>query len=229
VRDVPKPLAPVGGVPFLEYPLCWLERSGVRHVVLSIGYRGAQIAAVAGKTFGGMSIAYCADTESAPLGTGGAARQAAAQCSAPHVFLVNGDTFFDVNLTELLDFHVRCDADVTVALKELSDFDRYGAVALETGASGTSGGVGGGGKITAFCEKQRVARGYINGGVYCIRRGVFDGFALPEQFSFEKDFLAIQVGRLNLLGLPFDAHFIDIGIPKDYRRAQELMPKWFTI
>ncbi|MDR1439868.1 MAG: NTP transferase domain-containing protein, partial [Clostridiales bacterium] len=98
VSGVPKPLAPIGGTPFLSYLLRWLEKGGVRRTVLSIGHMGSQIVAAVGDSFGRMSIAYSAEDEDAPLGTGGAARRAMAMCSAPHVILMNGDTFFDASL-----------------------------------------------------------------------------------------------------------------------------------
>ena len=107
----------------------------------------------------------------------------------------------------MLACHLRCRADVTVALKELTDFDRYGAVALD------------GERIVAFEEKRPCTRGLVNGGIYILEKSLFDRFDLPEKFSFETDFLGSCLQRLTVAGFRSDGYFIDIGIPEDYERA----------
>jgi D-glycero-alpha-D-manno-heptose 1-phosphate guanylyltransferase len=215
VDDVPKPAAPVGGVPFIAYPLALLARNGIKRVIVSVGYMREKIIELIGKSFEGMQIMY--SEEETPLGTGGAIRRALSICAEKNVIVMNGDTFFDVDLAELNKFHVEKKADTTVALKEMMNFDRYGAVKCD------------GGLITAFHEKRQTERGYINGGIYCIRRNIFDSADLPENFSFEDDFLSRKIGDLKLCGLSFTGNFMDIGVPEDYLLARTLLPKWLVI
>jgi D-glycero-alpha-D-manno-heptose 1-phosphate guanylyltransferase len=214
VPDLPKPLAPIAGAPFLMYLLKHLERCGISRFVLSVGYRSEAIIRSLGDDFNGIPIAYV--FERTPLGTGGAIGRALSECAENSVFVLNGDSYFGIDPNELARLHARQDADISVALKEMSDFERYGAIELE------------GERIRTFREKARTARGYINGGVYCVRRDVFAGFDLPKRFSFEA-FLAQNTDRLKLCGLPLNADFIDIGIPEDYDAAQSLLPRWVRL
>jgi D-glycero-alpha-D-manno-heptose 1-phosphate guanylyltransferase len=127
VSDVPKPMAPMdeAGTPFLQYVLADLARQGIRRVILSTGYKSEVIEQYFGGSFQEMELVY--SREDTPLGTGGAVKQALTLCTAPDVFVLNGDTFFDVDLTAMRDFHRAQDADFTLAMKEMFNFDRYGA------------------------------------------------------------------------------------------------------
>jgi D-glycero-alpha-D-manno-heptose 1-phosphate guanylyltransferase len=212
VPDLPKPMAPIAGEPFLKYLLKYSERDGVTRFVLSVGYKSEAIVRVFGDDFNGIPIAYA--VENTPMGTGGAIRLALAQCAEKEVFVLNGDTYFDADLRELARLHASRDADVSVALKEMVNFDRYGAIDTDDE-----------GRITAFREKAYTVRGYINGGVYRIGRDIFDGFDLPESFSFEA-FLTRNLNTLRSYGLPSSGNFIDIGVPEDYAAAGTLLPEW---
>ncbi|MDR2355790.1 MAG: nucleotidyltransferase family protein [Clostridiales Family XIII bacterium] len=214
VPDLPKPLAPIAGAPFLSYLLKYLERCKITCFVLSVGYGSEAIIRSFGDAFNGIPILYA--PEDTPLGTGGAIRRALSECAESSVFVLNGDSYLGADLEALARLHALQNADISVALKEMSNFARYGAVDLKDG------------RITAFREKARTARGYINGGVYRVKRDVFAGFDPPEKFSFE-DFLAQNTGNLKLCGLPADGDFIDIGIPEDYAAAQSLLPRWVRL
>ena len=102
VSGVPKPIAPVGGVPFIMYPLGLLARGGVKRVIISVGYMGEKIIDAVGGSFGDTRITYC--EEDTPLGTGGAMRKALRMCSEDSVIVLNGDTFFDADLSALIKF-----------------------------------------------------------------------------------------------------------------------------
>jgi D-glycero-alpha-D-manno-heptose 1-phosphate guanylyltransferase len=208
-------MALIAGAPFLRYLLKYLERSGIARFVVSVGYMREAIMRAFGDDFNGIPIAYA--VEDAPLGTGGAIKLALSKCAGDEVFVLNGDTYLEANLGELARLRASQNADMSIALKEMADFDRYGSVELDSE-----------GAISAFREKEHVACGCINGGVYCMGRDVFSGFDLPEKFSFE-DFLAQNLGKLKLCGLPSAGNFIDIGVPDDYAAAQTLLPKWVKL
>ena len=67
--------------------------------------------------------------------------------------------------------------------------------------------------------------GFINAGVYLMHSSVFDGFAVADKFSFENDFLQININQLKPRAYTTDCYFIDIGIPADYERAQQAFSK----
>ena len=212
VSDVPKPMAPMdeAGTPFLKYVLADLARQGIRRVILSTGYKSEVIEQYFGGSFQGMELVY--SREDTPLGTGGAVKQALTLCTAPDVFVLNGDTFFDVDLTAMRDFHRAQGADFTLAMKEMFNFDRYGALEVQDG------------RILAFHEKKPLRQGWINGGVYCLRRELLSGVK-EQRFSLETDFMEKQMKQLKICGFPSDGYFIDIGIPEDYYRAQKEMKR----
>jgi len=211
VSDVPKVLAPVGGKPFLDYLLTWLEKNGVKNTIISIGYKGDLIKNHYGANFGTLNIEYC--EEESPLGTGGAMKKALSLCQVENICVLNGDSFFAADLATLLSGHISAKADVTLTVKEMHDYDRYGTVELDNG------------KVT-FREKQHTVRGFVNCGVYILRRDIFHKFDMPDIFSFENDFLCKD--GLNIHAIPFDASFIDIGVAEDYALAQSLVPQWFS-
>lgn len=206
VQDMPKCMAPVNGQPFLKYIFDYLERQLCNRVVLSLGHKHEQITEWLQTQHRAFVVDYV--TEHEPLGTGGGIQLAMKMAKDPNVFVLNGDTFFDVSLKELATYHGECNAETTVALKLMKNFDRYGIV--KTGDDGA---------ITSFEEKKHCDEGYINGGIYCINRISFLNRNLPEKFSFEKDYLEVFVQDKKFYGYPCDAYFIDIGIPADYYQA----------
>ena len=206
VSEVPKCMAPVDGKPFLQYVLAWLSRFDITHVVLSVGYLKEQIIDFVQAREWPFEISYAVEKE--PLGTGGGIRLALQKCRGKQVFVLNGDTFFNIDLNAL-----SFSAPVTLALKPMRDFDRYGAVDWN------------GDLVTGFHEKQPCAEGLINGGIYAIDRSQLDIALYPKKFSFEKDLLEPLAGYGLVAGEVQDGYFIDIGIPEDYARAQRELPE----
>ena len=207
VKELPKPMAPVQGKPFLEFVFHYLIAQGIEEAILSIGYRGEAIQEYFGDRFQTCQLKYVVEDE--PLGTGGAIKKAATLCGDDPFFVLNGDTIFDANLKALEIMFLKQQADVALSLKAMRNFDRYGLVEID-----------GDFRITAFQEKKYCEAGLINGGIYLMKNSAFDIADFPQKFSFEKDFLETYLNQLKIIGCPLDGYFIDIGIPEDYERAQ---------
>jgi len=214
VSDVPKPMAPVAGKPFLLYLLNWLCLSGVKHVILSVGYKWEVIYDYFGEEYWSMRLTY--SKEESPLGTGGAIALAMKSVERNEVFIVNGDTFFPVELKNLISFHHTQKNDISIALKPMKNFDRYGTVELDSLNH-----------IIKFKEKQATVNGLINGGIYLLNKSLVSLFPSKNVFSFEKDFLEKKVNKISIGGFSFDKYFIDIGVPIDFRTAQKELPFLF--
>lgn len=206
VPELPKCMAPVGGKPFIHYVTDYFRKAGIGHFIFALGYKNTYFDEFFRESFpdGGYSVSL----EQEPLGTGGAIRQACALARTDTVLILNGDTFFRIDLKALSFFHAQNDADCSLCLKPMRDFDRFGSVELD-----------GEQRVTTFREKQHYVSGLINGGVYALDPRSFLDEDLPEKFSFEKDYL--EKGDHRLFGFVQDTYFIDIGIPEDYRRIQE--------
>ena len=97
--NVPKPMVPVAGRPFLEILLAALARKQCGRVVLSLGYKAEMVVDHFGDRFAGMELVY--EIEQIPLGTGGALRRALVQCQSDHVFVLNGDTYLDLEVDKI--------------------------------------------------------------------------------------------------------------------------------
>lgn len=211
VADRPKALAPINGRPFLEYLLDHLIGGGIESFVFSVGYRAQMIEEHFGDGYCGRPIRYALETE--PLGTGGGIANALPFTKGESVLVVNGDSLFLTDLAAQRSLHLRTAALATLALRPMRNFSRYGRV--ETDAAG---------RITAFREKEPVAEGLINGGVYLLRRNCFEVAGLSGKFSLENDFFGAGVGELPIYGLADGGYFLDIGIPEDLAKAQEEFP-----
>jgi D-glycero-alpha-D-manno-heptose 1-phosphate guanylyltransferase len=207
VPELPKCMAPVSGRPFIGYLTDHFRRAGIRRFIFALGYKHDAFEDFFRREFpdGG----YTVSLEEEPLGTGGAIRQACGLAVEKTVLILNGDTFYRIGLELLSDFHQEKDADCSLCLKPLRDFDRFGVVGLDDDR-----------RVRFFREKQYYRDGLINGGVYALNRGRFLQEALPAKFSFEKDYLEKVLDTRRIYGLQQDQYFIDIGIPEDYHRIQ---------
>jgi len=228
--------AACGTRPFLYYLLEDLGRQGVSRVILSVGYKHEAVMEWMASQEWPFEVSYA--VEESPLGTGGAIRLALSMAREERVLVLNGDTFFQLpSLKALLEV----EAPMALALKPMRDFDRYGEVSVDRPSRPDRESVIPSGKIspraslgrddksvlvTAFHEKRPCAEGLINGGVYALDRGLFDGLGdLPEKFSFEKEALEPMAAKGKVRGLVSDGYFIDIGVPEDYARAQQELPE----
>ncbi len=214
--DVPKALVPVGGVPFLEYQLAWLAHQGVRDVVLCAGYKAEHFRAWL-STVRASTLEITLLVEPEPRGTGGAL-----QFAAPHLeeqFLVlNGDTFCEVNLVALEQFHRDHGALATVALWHVEDVGQRGTVTRDVA-----------GRVTGFVEKQAAhVPGVVNGGVYALQRAVLDDIPpeLPYSLEYEVFPKLARAGRM--FGKVFEGYFVDMGTPAGLADAHAHLPALFA-
>ena len=209
VSDVPKPLAPVGGRPFLHWLLDGLARQGVQRVVLATGYLGEMVREVLGEAHGGMALVHA--REDAPLGTGGALWAALTHVRGERAFVLNGDTWLGAPLAPIAA--EAPSSDLTLAVRPVEDRSRYGSVRAA------------GNRIEGLAEKGLSGPGLVNAGIYVARRDLPAKRPMCGAFSLEEEVLA-KPGVLDLRAHETRATFLDIGTPEDYARAQTLIPAW---
>jgi D-glycero-alpha-D-manno-heptose 1-phosphate guanylyltransferase len=209
VQDIPKPMAPINDRPFLNYLLDYLIQFKLDKIILSVFYKYKVIENYYGNFYLNTPIQYSLDDK--PLGTGGAIKVALPYTNDVNIFVINGDTFFDIDLSALLNFHIQRNNDITISLKPMRNFDRYGFV--ETDSSG---------RVLSLKEKQYCNYGNIDGGIYLIKRTLFNHIENRCIFSFN-DFIVKNLENLKVGSFQCDRLFIDIGIPDDYKKAQYLL------
>lgn len=215
VPDVPKPMAVINGRPFLEHQLDYWIDQGIRSFVLSVGYRHEKIIGHFGHQYRGAEIDYA--IESVPLGTGGGLLLAAHRLTFAGPWLVvNGDTFFEVPLADMVTFHLTQRADWTFALFRTFDTRRY--MGMQVARDGA---------ITALCNPALASDGALaNGGVYLVNPSVLERCQVKagQAASLEGDLLTNLIDQgARFFGTEYAGRFIDIGIPADYYRASSLL------
>jgi NDP-sugar pyrophosphorylase family protein len=212
VADRPKVLADVAGRPFLTYLLDQLHDVGIRRVVLSTGHLAEQFSAAVGGAYRDMAVVYA--EEKTPLGTGGAIKFAGGFASTDHLLVMNGDSYFNVDLADYLDWHQRQANDASLLLVRVPDASRYGAVRLDEDE-----------RVTAFLEKRPdLGAGLINAGIYALRREMLAH--IPDgKCSVERDVFPRWIERFQVKGIAADGEFLDIGVPEDYRRSHEFIQR----
>lgn len=213
VPDLPKPMAPINGRPFLEHQLEYWVNQGVSRFVLSVGYRHEVIIGHFGDEYKGAAIDYV--IEKTPLGTGGGLLLAAEKMDKDAPFLIlNGDTYFAVNLETLMEFSEANNADWCFCLFRTNEEGRYMGMDISPQ-----------GEIISL----KSGTGHLaNAGVYWVnpRALLSEIFSPGDKVSLEDDmFPAAMASGRHLVGIEFLGTFIDIGVPDDYHRASALLAR----
>jgi len=215
VGGTPKPLAAVGERPFLELLVGQLRHQGIRKLVFCAGYLAGEIE----REFGdggrwGVAIEY--SKEPSALGTAGAVKLAEPLLrDTPDFLVMNGDSFMQMDLRQLIEFHRRCRGIASMAVVQMKNEKRYGTVQFAPD-----------GRVSGFAEKGAGASsGFINAGVYVFDRRIF-GHIPPGPASLEHDVFP-KILNHGLFAAEQHGVFIDIGTPEDYMRAQALREKLY--
>ncbi len=213
VPDLPKAMAPVAGQPFLSYLLQFLAGSGIRRVVLAVGYRADTIRDYFGVSYSSVKLTYSVEEE--PLGTGGGLLRALSLVQDKFAFVLNGDTFLRLDYKDMASTTERYpNASLVVALRRVPDASRYGAAVVV------------GDCLHSFSARGKAGPALINAGCYLVRRDIFGRYPMPSKFSWEEDFLTARTSEIQPIAYRCDVPFIDIGLPVSLKDAQTLVPSW---
>lgn len=209
VSSVPKPMAEVAGRPFLEWQVELLRAHDLREIVFSIGYEGEVIRNHFGDGSAfGIDATYAEEEE--PRGTGGAVKNAASVLGDEPFFVLNGDTYLDVDYRDLAAFHLDRPERVTLALSRVDAEKTGGFVELS-------------GDRVERLVRERQETGLVNAGVHVFDPSVFDVMPDETKFSLER-VIEDLVAAGDVAGFPTDAYFKDMGTPERYREINEELP-----
>lgn len=213
--DRPKVLAEFHGRPFLAYLLDQLAAAGTQKAVLCTGYMAASVRARLGDRHGSVWLIY--SPEESPLGTGGALRLALAYLVSDPVLVMNGDSLAEVDLAAYLNWFQEQGAAASLLLVSVEDTSRFGRVELSEDGS-----------IAAFKEKGGSGPGWINAGVYFLKRSIIELIPTGRAYSLEQDLISRLIGK-GLYGYRAPAKFIDIGTPESFARAGEFLERYHPL
>lgn len=216
VKDVPKPMAPINGRPFLESQLLFLEQSGVQNVVIATGYKAEMIKDHFGNSFRSMTVRYSHEDE--PLGTGGSLIKAAGLVNAAEpLFVMNGDTFFPISLGDMLVLHQSNKAAITMAMMKTAEGGRYSPFDVASN-----------GRLSLGSDSTSAHK---SGGIYLFSPEMVSHLQTRnvERLSFEDDLTPMFLDAdLRVFAYVEDVPFIDIGVPHDYHRASLIINQYET-
>jgi NDP-sugar pyrophosphorylase family protein len=207
----PKQMLPVAEVTVIERVLSHLADHGVTEAVLSLGYQpDAFLTAFPEDRAAGVALTYAIDPE--PLDTAGAVRFAAMSAEVDDTFVVvNGDVLTDLDVSALVDFHRRREAEGTIALTRVEDPSAFGVVPVDEH-----------GRVLAFVEKpprESAPTDLINAGTYVLEPSVLS--RIPDgRSSIERQVFPAMVPDGRLFALPSPAYWLDVGTPVTYLQAQ---------
>lgn len=217
VSDRPKPMALIEGRPFMEYVVHELSRHGITHIIFAVGYKGSMVEEYFGDGSAfGVKVSYA--YEETLLGTAGAIKNAGKFVEDDSVYVLNADTFYQIDYSRLAAMQQEKGLDMALVLREVPDVSRYGEAVLQDGM------------LTGFNEKNQESRpGTINGGIYLIRKDLLD--QIPEgKVSLENEMIPKWMNEGKCLGgFVNDGYFIDIGIPEAYFQFQEDVRKGVVV
>lgn len=206
---IPKPLLSIGGRSFLCYIMDNLIRQGFDDILLLSGYHSAMIEEFA-ETYSNINTFHIrCIPEKKPLGTGGALCHAKKWLNDTFI-LLNGDTFFDINLNDFI-YSKKDKNNIKIALHKETNSSRFGHVILHDD------------KIISWIEKSNNTSGLINGGVYFFSKEFIPDY--EENFSsLEKDIIPYFISKNKVTGKEYNNFFIDIGIKQDLDAAYTSIP-----
>ena len=207
--DLPKILTPVGKGALIDVLIGQIIRAGLKRVVLSLGHLSETVVRYV-DTIDKSNIEIINVTESKPLGTGGALKLACSKSQSEYFLVINGDSYTDINPSDLLEFHVKCDSSLTMLVVRVEDSTQYGSVVVDSS-----------GLVKSFNEKtkNKIGEGLVNAGMYVIDRSVLKKIKDGEAVSLENDIFPELIGD-RFYAYISDSKFLDIGTPISFLKAE---------
>jgi D,D-heptose 1,7-bisphosphate phosphatase len=206
-KNFPKPLVSVNTKPFLEHLLSYVKKFGFTKVLLLACHANSEIEKFS-QGYDNSNFSLEVIIEKEPLGTGGALINAYNKLEN-EFFLLNGDSLLDGNWLSIIK-NFNDNIDISIALTKVDDCSRYGKVKVN-------------GKLVEKFEEKNIndikIPGYINAGIYCVRKNILKNFEL-KNLSFEKDIMKYSVQKKRVSGEKISGYFIDIGTKKTLAEAQ---------
>lgn len=211
--EMPKAMIPVNGRPVLEYIIENLRRYDVRELLISLGHQGNKIKQYFGNGAKfGVKITYL-DQGKAEVGTAAPIIQAKKLIGDNPFIVYYGDVLANIDLSDMIDFHLANGALATLALTSVNKSSDWGVVRLQ------------GSRVYSFLEKpdqRKDLSKVINAGVYIFEPAIFNSLN-PQMKRLEKEVFPKLVEQRKLFGYMFSGQWFDVGDPEIYQQA---VKKW---
>jgi len=208
--QIPKPLVPVHGKPFLEYQLELLKKHGLKDVILCVGYLGNKIKDYFGKGEKiGLDLSY--SFEEKPLGTGGALKNAQ-NILEDEFLLMNGDTFLDFDYQDLISYFYKQKKMETMVV-----FKNQPKIMLNNVTINDRN------KVINYNKKMEGKANCVDAGIQIFRKSVLDFIPENEKISLEEKIFPILIKNKEMIAFPVNQRFYDIGTFKQLKKFNQIL------
>ncbi|MBA7509076.1 UTP--glucose-1-phosphate uridylyltransferase [subsurface metagenome] len=207
----PKSMLPLINKPFMENFIFWLKSHRIKDIIFSTGH----LLEIFNNYFGdgskfGLKLTYV--NEEKPLDTCGGVKNVEKYLGGDRFMVFNGDILSSLDLTDMIVFHKRKKADITISLTPVEDPTSYGLVPIDNE-----------GKVKQFIEKpgqKEITTNLINAGIYIIEPYVMKLAPEGKNYSFERGLFprALYEGY-KIYGYVSDSYWLDVGTPQKYLKA----------
>ncbi|WP_343731136.1 NDP-sugar synthase [Duganella sp.] len=220
--DLPKPMIPLLGKPVMAYLIEYLEKYGVKEIMVNVAYLHEKIENYFGEGHQyGVQIGYsfegytndAGEVVPQPIGSAGGMKkiQDLGGFFDKTTIVLCGDALIDLDLNAALFEHKRKGAIASVITKEVpwDKVSSYGVVVTEAD-----------GRVKSFQEKpsqEEALSNFASTGIYIFEPEALDLIPSGTTFDIGSDLFPLLVEK----GLPFYAqtrpfNWIDIGTVRDY-------------
>jgi len=211
--SVPKALVRIRSRPLLEWVIQWLEKNGVRNLVIGVAYEKEKIM----DSFGdgsrlGVQIKYSVHTVEG--GTAEGFRRAIERHVSDRTFLaMNGDELTNLSVAKLQELHVSSGALATVAVTPFKS--PFGLVRLDSND-----------RIVGFEEKVTIPETYVSIGVYAFEREIL-GY-IPNRGDIERTTFPALSQAKKLQAYRHDGFWATVNNLKELQEAEENIERIFA-
>lgn len=237
-----KPAVPIGGkYRLVDIPLSNCINSGISHIAVLTQFNSVSLHRHISQTYnfdvfhkGWVEILAAEQTLSSTdwyQGTADAVRKQLFEIKATgteHVLILAGDHLYRMNYAHLLDFHYTTDADLTVAVKPVSEGDapRFGILKMDIN-----------GRISDFIEKPKdheerqayksrddAEQPYLGSmGIYAFKLSVLIDLLDSAHDDFGSDVIPAAIQAQHVFGYTFEGYWEDIGTIKAFYQANKAL------
>lgn len=211
--STPKPLISLLGKPILQYQIELLKKYNIKDIIFCLNYKAKEIMEYF-KKGEELKVNIKYSIEDKPLGTAGAVKNAEKYIISKNLIILNGDILTDINLSNLIKFHYKKMAKLTIALTRVENPTNYGLVIIDKNY-----------RILNFLEKpsyDEITADTINAGIYIMDTEILKNIPENEEYSFERGIFPELINKKEpIYGYVFKEYWIDTGTPKKYKIATE--------
>lgn len=213
---VPKPLIEIAGKPILAHQIQALKAQGVKDFIFVVGYLGEKIKEyfLDGGAFG-VNISYFFETE--PLGTAGALFHLDLK---EDFLLLNGDLIFDFCLADMLSFHKKSAAKITLmAHPNDHPFDSTLLLSDKNGL------------VKEIIPKDNKPFSYsnlCNAGIQLVSPEVFEKTADFKKVDFDRDIVKPLVPKGVVFAYRTSEYVKDMGTPERFAEVENDIKSGFV-